>query len=112
MTSEEVDVLREQYRSAAERTVGAPAPVINRWVAEVERCYKFLKNTDEGRNALLSLLEDSHPQVRIWAARHCLQWDPVRARDVLEELVRKNEAMYGFTAKYTLKEFDKGRLRF
>jgi hypothetical protein len=79
----------------------------DRWHA----CYKLLRKTQEGREAIIELLQDPEPSVRCAAAAHSLQWTPAIARCILEAL-RDSQARCSFEAEMILKEYDKGRLTF
>jgi hypothetical protein len=77
----------------------------------VHACYKVLRETKEGREAIIRLLKDAQPEVRCGAAAHSLQWVPELARPVLEAL-RDSWGPCSFEAEMVLKEYDKGRLTF
>ena len=65
----------------------------------------------EGREAVLALLSDPRPTVRVWAATAALPWDEEQARPVLVA-VREDPTRYGLNsinAKHTLVAFDAGR---
>jgi len=80
--------LLSSYRDAAERT-GDPDPATAEHAAhEAHELYKQLRETAEGRAGLGALMLDPHPQVRRWAATHCLPWKRDIARAVLAELAR------------------------
>ena len=88
MTEPTVAALLGQYRDAAERT-GDPEPdVVSQAAHEAHELYKVLRETAEGRTGLGALMLDPHPQVRRWAATHCLSWKREQARAVLAELNR------------------------
>ena len=78
----------------------------------VHKCFKILRKTAEGQEALEALLLDSNPYVRQWAGAHCLFLGvPPSARDVLEAL-RDSDGPGSFDAKMVLREFERGRLTF
>ena len=80
--------LLTKYRDAAEQT-GDPDPTISNQAAhEAHELYKKLRESAEGRAGLTALMLDPHPQVRRWAATHCLSWKREAARAVLAELNR------------------------
>ena len=83
----------------------------NRAYYEGLACYKVLKDTEQGRKGIIELMDDEDPYVRLVAAAHSLQWAPKAARRVLEEL-RDSDGPGAFSAKWTLIEYDKGRLTF
>lgn len=75
-------------------------------------CYKLLRESEEGRQAIIGLMVDPEPQVRQWAAGHALFWVPERARAVLEELLDRRYGMSSLDAMMCLKLFDLGMLSF
>lgn len=83
----------------------------NRGAGEVHTCYKLLRSSPAGREALGRLMDDPEPSVRCWAAAECLQLDPARAVHVLMSL-RDSKGPYSTTAETTLEEYGKGRLDF
>jgi len=101
----------EKYREAASGTGDADPSRANRWHARLHASYRFLRDTEEGRKAIASLLHEDDPHVRGWAAAHCLQWVPAKARAVLEGL-RDADGPCAFDAAVTLQEFEAGRLSF
>jgi hypothetical protein len=74
-------------------------------------CYRELRQTEEGRQGMIALMTDDNPYVRVCAAARSLCWAPEEARRVLEE-IRDGDGPGAFTAKWTLIEYDKGRLTF
>lgn len=83
----------------------------NRCHDDWHACYKLLRETKEGREAIIELLQDTEPEVRCGAAAHSLQWVPTLARHVLEEL-RDSQDRCSFEAEMILEEYDKGQLTF
>lgn len=55
--------------------------------AQIANQTRMLEATESGRAALISLLEDPSPVVRIIAAEAVMNWDVPAARDVLAEIV-------------------------
>src|SRR6266487_5823408 len=49
-------------------------------------CYKRLRDSPAGREAITGLLDDPATAVRLLAATHCLAWEPDRAQKVLEDI--------------------------
>ena len=83
----------------------------NRLANELQRQQLILRESPIGRQAISALLDDPRPVVRVWAAGHALFWDEAKARSVLLALRDDPGAGVGsIDAKYTLIEFDKGRL--
>jgi hypothetical protein len=83
----------------------------NRCADELHAQYVVLRQTQAGRDAVTSLITHAEPSVRLWAAAHSLEWAPDVARVALEEL-RDSGGPVSFEAKWTLKEYEKGRLSF
>ena len=83
----------------------------NKGAKQLHACYKILRKSKAGRQALIDLMRDTEPSVRCWAASECLQWVPDNARRVLE-LLRDSQGSFSFCAEMTLKEYDGGRLKF
>jgi uncharacterized protein DUF2019 len=113
MTNEtRLQELLKSYQKAAEGTgAGVDPEQNNQNVDKLHECYKQLKMTKEGREAIMSLINDPNPFVRCWAAAHSLQWIPAIARSALEAL-RDSNGPGSFDAKWTLIEFDNGDLSF
>jgi hypothetical protein len=68
-----------------------------------------LRTTDAGRAGVEALLADPDPNVQLLAATHVLAWAPELGRPILERL-RDSDSPCSFDAKWTLVEFDGGRL--
>ena len=104
--------LVKQYRQGALGTADVSNPQeANEAQAQMHACYKVLRETEAGREAIITLMGDVEPSVRCWAAAHSLQWRPDCARDILKTL-RDSSGPYSITAEMTLEEFDAGRLSF
>jgi hypothetical protein len=73
---------------------------------------RSLSESSEGQQAIISLLDDPDPWVRLSAASHSLRGSEQRARKVLEALRDTDASPAGFDAKYVLREHDAGRLCF
>ena len=99
------------YRDAAIGTAALDSTQNNMCVDRLHSCYKILRETDDGRAGIISLISDENPHVRGWAAAHSLEWAPQIAKLALEDL-RDSDGPASFSAKWTLKEFSKGRLSF
>lgn len=102
-----------QYRRAADQAAQLNDLDEQKTAAKrLHTCYKVLRQTDEGRKAIMVLMSDVSPHVRSWAAAHSLGWAPEAARRVLEALCDENVFPYSFDASMVLQEYDKGRLSF
>jgi hypothetical protein len=83
----------------------------NRLANELQRQQLILRGSSLGQQAISALMDDPRPVVRVWAAGHALFWDQAKARSVLEALRDDTSAgVLSVDAKYTLTEFEKGRL--
>jgi hypothetical protein len=111
MTSD-FEELQRCYREGAIATEHISTPKkAKKGHDELHACYKRLRQSEAGRRAIMDLMNDAEPSVRLWAAAHSLQWAPNEARRVLESL-KDAQGRCSFTAEITLVEFDKGRLSF
>ena len=111
--AEAIAQLLVQYRKAADRTDDlSDTANQNQAADQIHECYKRLRETDDGKAGIISLMSDPSAHVRAWAAAHSLQWVPDQARGVLESLCEDNVFPYSFDAKMTLEEFENGRLMF
>jgi hypothetical protein len=111
MTPEMIDDLLAGYREGAEGTSASDPKVANRWQRKMHACYKQLRESPEGRAAIVSCLDDPSPHVRCWAGAHCLQWELSNAKFTLERL-RDSKGPCAFTAEITLEQHRKGKLSF
>jgi hypothetical protein len=108
------DIEAIRYQGCLERMAdlaeGTSAPEEwNRLVKENHASYLVLRESSEGRSAIEALLHHSSPAVRSWAAAQTLPWNEASARPVLEALVAEG-GLASVDAKYTLIEYDRGRL--
>ena len=110
MTESFKDIIA-RYRQGAITTCDPDPKKANKGAKQLHACYKILRESKEGREALIGLMEDSDPSVRCWSAAECLQWNPDAARRVLE-MLRDSQGPFSFDAEMTLKEYDNGRLKF
>ncbi len=117
--SQEVERAIERYTATLEAMAELPSEADvagsprrwNRLANELQRQRLILSQTSSGQQAISALMGDPRPVVRVWAAGHALFWDGARARSVLEALRDDpHVGVYSVDAKYTLIEFDKGRL--
>ncbi len=107
-----ITILTKRYRQGAIGTSDISNPEkANRYQSQMHDCYKILRETDAGHDAIIALMDDVEPSVRCWAAAHSLKWKPECACKVLRAL-RDSGGPYSFTAEMTLKEFEKGKLNF
>jgi len=100
-----------RFREAALGNADPDPAKANKWHDVGHACYKLLKDTEEGRKGIISLMTDEDPYVRLCAAARSLHWEPETARRVLEE-IRDSDGPGALSAKWTLIEYDKGRLTF
>ena len=66
----------------------------------------------QAQTTLLPLLTDAEPGVRAWAASHALDFAPEEGEPVLKELEAAPRGLTAVTAKYVLKQWREGTLRF
>ena len=66
---------------------------------------------EESQRALLPLLADKDPGVRLWAGTHALEFAPRSAVPVLKAL-DSVDGFYGITASISLDMWRSGKLRF
>jgi hypothetical protein len=82
----------------------------NRVFDRLHSVAKALSATAEGRVAISSLLDDEDASVRMCAATYSLRWNEDAARRVLESIRDTDPSLRAVTAKYTLRDWDAGRL--
>lgn len=111
MTADTVSAFREQYRaSVVEWDEARDDPkMANRLFDALHALYKQLRDSEAGREAITSLLDDPITAVRLSAASHSLAWEPARATAVLEEIEQEG-SLHAVTAKWTLRSFRSGKL--
>jgi len=63
-----------------------------------------------GRAVVRRLSVDANPRIRLWAAADMIAWDPEGGRAILARL-RDSGGAGSLEAKWTLIEYDSGRLR-
>lgn len=106
-----ISELLVKYREAAEGTGHTNPRIANKLARRLHNYYKQLHETEEGRAGIAQLMSDANVHVRCWAAAHSLQWESKIARSVLEA-IRDQGDICSFTAEWTLKRFDEGKLSF
>ncbi len=82
----------------------------NHMFDQVHATAKTLSATEDGQAAISSLLTDDDVAVRLCAATYSLRWNEGPARTVLEDIRDNDQSLHSMTARYTLKEWDAGRL--
>lgn len=108
----EIEELVRDYREAAVKTDTTRNPrQQHRWFDRLHKTYKALRSSEQGRQRLVELLDDGDMSVRCWAAAHSLDYVSERARRILE-IIRDDNGPCSMSAKYTLIEYDAGRLTF
>ena len=65
----------------------------------------------DAQSALLPLLREDDPGIRLWAASHAMDFTPNDGEPVLKALIPVGKFI-GLCAKTTLEEWTKGKLRF
>ncbi len=107
----DIDFLATRYCEAAEGTADADSRNANVWAEELRLCFKELQSMPEGRVAISNMMSSSNIHVKCWAAAHSLMWSPDAARRVLEG-IQMSDGPCSFDAKWTLREYDRGSLKF
>jgi hypothetical protein len=111
--AETVASLRGEYRAMATEwdAVKANPQQANRAFDALHACYKRLRDSPAGRQAIIGLLDDPAIAVRLLAATHCLAWESSRAQSVLEAIEHEPTAgLYAVDAKWTLRSYRQGKL--
>jgi hypothetical protein len=103
-------LLRMAAQADPNGVVDRPAPW-NKLVDQLQRVQLKIRESERGRAAISGLLDHESPTVRCWAAGHAVFWDEAQARAVLAALsANPDVGLTAVSAKYTLREFDAGRL--
>jgi hypothetical protein len=103
--------LAGSYRSLIldwEQASDAPKKA-NKIFKKRQTLYKRLRESDAGRQAIVQLVYDRLPCVRLIAATDALAWAPEESIPILEQLAT-DDGIYGLDARYTLREYRAGRL--
>lgn len=107
-----VEDLRRKYRNLIlewEKAAADP-PRANSIFRDHHALYKSMRETEQGRRAISSLLADPSSVVRSLAATHSLAWEGKRAEAVLREIVEGNHGIRSVSARYTLEAHRTGTL--
>ncbi|AWB95813.1 hypothetical protein DCE93_09180 [Agromyces badenianii] len=109
--AQDVEELVAQYRDLlVQRSMESARPsVANKLFDRNHAIHKILRESDEGRRAISGLMDDDVDAVRLTAAVHTLQWDPVAAEHVLED-IEAGPGIVGFNAKWALRRYRAGKL--
>lgn len=83
----------------------------NKLFVEIHRIAVILRQSDEGRAGIETLLRHSNRGVRVKSAGDALEWDSTEAVRALDNLA-SSSGSHSFTASVTLREYRAGRLRF
>lgn len=110
----DIDTLLSEYRAIladmyANRSMAEKPTKWNRLVDALQRVQLQLREVDAGRAGITALIEDDNYLVAMWSAGYALSWAPDMARPVLERMASTG-GPGSLEAKYTLREFDAGRL--
>ena len=101
------ETLLEMHECRAE--AGANPRKWNRLVNKLQSLQLVLRENPKGRAGIARLIDSQNPTIQGWAAAYALFWDEAPARARLEELMESG-GLGSIDAKYTLREFDAGRL--
>jgi hypothetical protein len=72
---------------------------------------ELMRRGHSAQQKILSLLKNSNPYVREWAAFLALEFDVSKGEQVLEEIAQNYSRGLGLSAKFTLGQWRKGELR-
>jgi hypothetical protein len=103
---------RERYREMVLAWHAAAADVkhANSLMDQLHRLYKQMKLTQDGRDAISSLLDDDHVAVRLVAATDALPWEGERSVRVLDEIQRTERSLLAVDAKWVIRGYRDGTL--
>ena len=90
---------------------GSPRRANAQFGIMVKLSRELLRREHSARQKILSLLKNSDPYVREWAAFLALEFDVSKGEAVLEEIARNYTKGLGFSARFTLEQWRKGELR-
>jgi hypothetical protein len=113
---DKIDTLLNRYIDSAvqhgKSTEDGDYKSANKAFKTLKKTFVELKdNKDYGVEKLLCLLKHEEAYVRLWAAAHTLQVNPNAAKKTLNQLT-KLPGFIGFTARMTIDEWEKGKLRY
>lgn len=107
-----IDAYRDAAKLHGELTESGDPKVANKAAKLVIAVYAELRRRGaRAQAALLPLLADPAPGVRLWSASHALEFSPGDGEAVLTQLSSGGQ-LIGFNAEMTLKEWRAGRLAF
>lgn len=109
------DLLAEYKAAAIQHTTGTEeegeVELTNDAADQIAARYQELRRRGPSvLRTLLGFLDDVHPGVRLWAATHALEIDPLRAEQVLEQISKNHGGSLGFDAEMTLGLWRRGEL--
>ncbi len=110
--SELVDAYADAARDHGSATESGEYKKANKAADLLAAIYSELRRRGrESQTALLPLLEDDDPRVRLWSASHALEFAPSDGERVLVALIPEGRFL-GMDAQKTLEEWRKGTLAF
>jgi hypothetical protein len=114
---EQVEALVRRYAEAAGQhgraTEAGDHKKANQAHEAIASVYRELRSRGlEAQRALLVLLDDSEPGVRLWAASHALEFSPADGERVLSSMANVPKSFLSFSADMTLRQWREGTLRF
>ena len=90
---------------------GSPGRANVQFNIMVKLSCELLRRGHSAQQKILSLLKNSNPYVREWAAFLALEFDVSKGEQVLEEIAQNYSRGLGFSAQFTLEQWRKGELR-
>jgi hypothetical protein len=88
---------------------GGTSRTWNRLFNHAQALHLILRERPDGRDGIAALMESAVDTVQMSAEAWSLSWAEARARQVLTEL-EASSGLAAVDAKWTLREFDRGRL--
>jgi hypothetical protein len=108
----EIQKLVVEFRTAAIKKGDGTDDELDDMQYEVMKSsfHRLKESGDDGKEALISLLDDESKFVRVWIAAGLLVEGYSSARTVLSDIAAGSD-LTSFNAKITLEEFEKGTLK-
>lgn len=84
-------------------------PEANQYFDAIQKLQKVMRESEDGRLAIIGLLNDPVIAVQLIAASHSLTFEPDRAIEVLTKL-EQGGGLHAVAAKWTLRSYRDGTL--
>ena len=105
--ADDVHALRAEYRGLVIDWEEAKytAAQANQFFGQLHQCYKRLRESDAGRQAISGLIDDPITAVRLSAAAHSLAWQPAEPNSERNLRSRKSSTCRTHRATNSLQAF-------